>query len=143
MIENEKENRYKELYLDIALRVSQMSHCLKRKVGCVIVRDGRILSMGWNGMPNGFDNVCELGQETNPEVIHAEGNALAKLACSTDSSEGASVYTTTSPCVECAKLLIQSKVNEVIFQDSYHDTMGIELLTKGGVDVYHYNRIDE
>ena len=133
-----KPERYEQLYLDLASRISEMSHCKRNRVGCVLVRGGRILSMGWNGMPSGFDNVCEIGKETRAEVIHAEENAVAKIACSTDTSEGATLYTTLAPCVECAKLLIQSKVCKVVYNNRYRFDAGIDLLNHAGVEVVSY-----
>ena len=133
-----KPKRYEQLYLDVASRISEMSHSKRNKVGCILVRDGRILSMGWNGMPTGFDNVCEVGGQTKQEVIHAEENAIAKIACSSDTSEGATLYTTLAPCIECAKLLIQSKVAEVVYNHRYRYDSGIDLLNHAGVKVVSY-----
>ena len=95
--------------------------------------------MGWNGMPSGFDNKCESGRETRGEVIHAEENAVAKIACSTDTSEGATLYTTLAPCMECAKLLIQSKVCKVVYNNRYRFDAGIDLLKHAGVEVVSYD----
>lgn len=133
-----KPERYEQLYLDIAQRLSEMSHCERNKVGCILVRQGRILSMGWNGMPSGFDNTCEEHNRTKPEVIHAEENAIAKIACSTDSSAGSTLYTTLAPCVECAKLVIQSKVVKVVYNNRYRYDAGIDLLNHAGVEVVSY-----
>ena len=133
-----KPKRYEQLYLDIASRLSEMSHCERNKVGCILVRDGRILSMGWNGMPSGFPNVCETQGQTKQEVIHAEENAIAKIACSTDSSVGATLYTTLAPCIECAKLIIQSKVGEVVYNNRYRFDSGVSLLEQAGVVVVSY-----
>ena len=94
--------------------------------------------MGWNGMPTGFDNDCEVSGQTREEVIHAEENAIAKVACSTDSSGGATLYTTLAPCVECAKLLIQSKVAKVVYNHRYRYDNGIDLLNHAGVEVVSY-----
>ena len=102
------------------------------------MRDGRILSMGWNGMPSGFANDCELAGKTKEEVIHAEENAIAKIACSSDTSEGATLYTTLAPCVECAKLLIQSKVVKVVYNHRYRYDSGIDLLNTVGIEVVSY-----
>ena len=127
--------RYDELYLDIAERVSDMSHCLKKKVGCVLVRDGRIISMGWNGMPRGFNNVCETNGKTKQEVIHAEENAIAKVAKSSDTSDHATLFSTMAPCVECAKLIIQSGISRVVYNNRYRYDIGLELLESAGVKV--------
>ena len=94
--------------------------------------------MGWNGMHTGFENVCEVGGQTKQEVIHAEENAIAKIACSSDTSEGATLYTTLAPCIECAKLLIQSKVAEVVYNHRYRYDSGIDLLNHAGVKVVSY-----
>jgi dCMP deaminase len=116
-----------------------LSAAKRRQVGCLIVKDGQIISDGYNGTPHGFDNDCEFetrfGLETKPEVLHAESNALTKLAKSTQSSEGATIYVTLSPCFECAKLMIQSGIKRVVYLDEYRITGGIELLEKAGITV--------
>lgn len=127
--------RYDKLYLDISERVSEMSHCLKTKVGCVLERDGRILSMGWNGMPSGLDNLCEENGKTKQEVIHAEENAIAKVARSSDTSDHATLYSTMAPCVECAKLIIQSGICRVVYNHRYRYDAGVDLLVNVGVKV--------
>ena len=114
-----------------------LSVAKRRQVGCLIVKDGQIISDGYNGTPHGFDNDCEFetrfGLETKPEVLHAESNALTKLAKSTQSSEGATIYVTLSPCFDCAKLMIQSGIKRVVYLDEYRITGGIELLEKAGI----------
>jgi len=130
-----KEEKYDQMYLDIAKRVSSMSHCERNQVGCVLVRDDRILSMGWNGTPTGFNNCCEIEGETKQEVIHAEENAIAKIARSTETSKGAVLYTTLAPCVECAKLLIQSGVSRVVYSNRYRYDAGIDLLEEAKIEV--------
>ena len=100
------QNKFDELYMDIAERVAQLSHAERKKVGAVLVRDGNILAFGYNGTPSGFDNACECDNITKREVLHAESNAIAKVARSTESAEGSSLYVTLSPCFECAKLII-------------------------------------
>lgn len=129
------------LYIGIASRISEMSYARRTKVGAVIVKGDNIISMGWNGRPSGADNNCEIEQSdgslvTHPAVLHAESNALAKLA-STNSgcSSGSTVYVTMSPCFECAKLLIQSKVARVVFRDLYRNANGLDLLKEHGVIV--------
>lgn len=119
--------------MDIAIRVAEMSHAQRKKVGCVIVKDDRILSMGWNGTPSGFDNKCEDENcdgslTTKKEVLHAELNCLAKLAKSTESSKGSTMYVTLSPCINCAKLIIQCGIQRVVFKEKYHDESGIDFL---------------
>ena len=124
--------------MDIATRWGQMSHARRKQVGCIIVKDGRIISDGYNGTPHGFDNECELhtrfGWETKPEVLHAESNAITKLAKSTQSSEGATMYITLSPCFNCAKLIVQSGISRVVYLEEYTETSGIELLSKANID---------
>ncbi len=118
-----------QLFMDIAFRVAQMSHDEDTKVGAVIVKDGNILSMGYNGMPSGMSNDCKHANgATHKEVIHAEANAICKLAKSTGSSEDATLYCTLSPCIECAKLILQSGISRVVFADKYKDETGILLL---------------
>lgn len=118
-----------QLFIDIAHRVSLMSHDTDTKVGAVIVKDGNILSMGYNGMPSGMSNDCKHSTGvTKKEVIHAEANAICKLARSTGSSEGATLYCTLSPCIECAKLILQSGITRVVFADNYKDDSGKLLL---------------
>lgn len=126
-------------YMDIAIRWGQMSHARRKQVGCIIVKDGQIISDGYNGTPYGFDNDCEFatrfGWETRPEVLHAETNALTKLAKSTQSSEGATIYITLMPCFDCAKLMIQSGITRVVYKEEYRDPTGVNLLTRAGIEV--------
>ncbi len=132
------QNIIDKTYMDIATRWGQMSHARRKQVGCIIVKDGRIISDGYNGTPHGFDNDCELstryGWETKPEVLHAESNAITKLAKSTQSSEGATMYITLSPCFNCAKLIVQSGISRVVYLEEYTETSGIELLSKANID---------
>ena len=115
-----KTERYDHLYMDIARRVSEMSHDTDTKVGAVVVKDGNIISMGWNGTPAGFPNHCKdtATGRTLPIVIHAEANALCKLAKSSTNGEGATLYTTLSPCTECTKLILQSGISEVVIEQA-------------------------
>jgi len=126
-------------YLKMAQVWGSLSTAKRRQVGCLIVKDGQIISDGYNGTPHGFDNDCEFetrfGLETKPEVLHAESNALTKLAKSTQSSEGATIYVTLSPCFDCAKLMIQSGIQRVVYLDEYRVTGGIELLEKAGITI--------
>lgn len=125
------QSKLDRLFIDIAHRVSMMSYDEDTKVGCVITKDGNILSMGYNGMPSGMENDCKNSTgSTNPEVIHAEANALCKLARSTQSAEGATLYCTLAPCVECAKLILQTGIERVVFSDAYKDESGTLLLLK-------------
>ena len=120
--------------IEIATAVSKLSKAERKQVGCVLVKDNNILSVGFNGTPVGWDNTCE-GKDgkTLPEVLHAESNAIAKVAKSTQSTEGASAYITLSPCVDCAKLLIQAGIVEVFYKERYHDTEGLSLLNKASI----------
>jgi dCMP deaminase len=126
-------------YIDMAEIWARLSHAERRKVGCLVVRDNRIISDGYNGTPHGFDNGCEFytrfGSETKPEVLHAESNALTKLAKSTQSSTGATVYITLSPCFDCSKLMIQSDISRVVYLEDYKTLAGVELLRKAGIEV--------
>jgi len=132
----DKQQRYDELYLDIATRISEMSHDTDHKVGTVIVKDNNILAFGFNGMPAGMSNECKHPNGgTLPEVIHAEANALCKLAKGTVSSEGATLYSTLSPCIECAKLIMQAGITRVLFTETYTDEAGILLLLNNNIKV--------
>ena len=125
-------------YLEIAGSWSHLSKAKRMQVGCLVVRNNQIISDGYNGTPAGMDNECEDNNfVTKPEVLHAESNALMKLATSTQSSEGATVYITLSPCFECSKLLIQAKVKRVVFSEFYRINSGIDLLKRAGIIVDH------
>jgi dCMP deaminase len=120
-----------------------LSKAKRRKVGCLVVKDNRIISDGYNGTPHGFDNTCEFptrfGFETRPEVLHAESNALTKLAKSTQSSDGATIYISLSPCFDCSKLMIQSGIVRVVYEELYRQTDGIDLLKKANIEVMEFN----
>jgi len=124
-------------YLKMANLWGQLSKAERKKVGCLIVKNGHIISDGYNGTPSGYDNNCEyetrFGYETKPEVLHAESNALMKLAKSTISSEDSIVYLTMSPCFDCAKLIIQAGVRRVVYGEAYRNTTGINFLVKNAV----------
>ena len=127
-------------YIKMAREWASLSKAKRKKVGCIIVKDGAIISDGYNGTPKGFDNQCEdidyFNQLiTREEVLHAESNAITKLAKSTQSSVGATMYVTISPCVECAKLIIQSEISRVVYGDFYRSHAGIKLLKKAGIIV--------
>tara|TARA_R110002051_G_scaffold323228_2_gene416152 strand:+ start:965 stop:1381 length:417 start_codon:yes stop_codon:yes gene_type:complete len=126
-------------YMNMARELAKLSHAKRRKVGCLIVKDTHIIAEGLNGTPRGFDNNCEYVDHvdhmyTKPEVLHAESNAITKLARSTNSSSGATVYVTCCPCFECAKLIIQAGITRVVFADSYEKN-GLTLLEKADVEV--------
>ena len=166
--------KFIDYYMDVAERTSKLSSAIRRQVGAVIVKDNRILSYGYNGMPTGWDNICEhkeymnaakagfMPQEdilekfpyeeyseefqgnrrfrlvTKDEVLHAESNAIAKVSGSTESSEDATLFVTTAPCIHCAKMIFQSGIKNVFYRDTYRDEAGIEFLQKGGVSVTRY-----
>ena len=120
-----KQEKLDKMYMAVAKEVSTLSYCKRKKVGCVIVRGNNILSMGYNGTPSGFDNNCEdhvNGDKTNWWVLHAEANAIVKMVRVTgESTEGATLYTTCSPCKECAKLIIQAGIKKILYRDVYRD----------------------
>ena len=139
-----KEKRYNDLYIDLAERISKMSHAKRLQVGCVLVKNDNILSYGWNGMPAGWDNNCEdvfydeIGTEklkTKPEVLHSEANCLMKVTKTNNSSDGATMFITHSPCLECSKLIHQAGIKWVYYRSSYRDESGIKFLENCGVNV--------
>ena len=158
------QNKLDERYLAMAKEWSKMSHAKRKKVGCLIVKDEQIISDGYNGTPSGFNNDCEevfytcderdfyrdqewqldVGKDkfyklkTKPEVLHAESNALMKLARSTNSSEGATIYCTYSPCFDCAKLIVQSGVKRFVYNETYRNIEGLNLLKKADVEIVNY-----
>ena len=143
----DKQERYDHLYMDLAVRVSLMSHAERAKVGAIVVKDDNIISFGWNGTPKGFDNSCEYADfadhtYTRKEVIHAEQNCIAKLAKSGHSSDGATLYVTLSPCFTCSTSLIQSGIKRVVYKRAYH-TDGCVLLEKAGIEVSQIKENDD
>jgi len=130
-------------YLDMAEIWARLSKARRKQVGCLIVKNGAIISDGYNGTPRGFDNNCEIEDPksfennliTKPEVLHAESNAITKLAKSTQSSDGATMYITISPCLDCAKLIIQSGIERVVYGKLYKNKDGVNLLNEAGIDV--------
>ena len=139
------------VYLKMAEDLSTLSHAKRRKVGCLIVKDTQIISEGYNGTPCGFDNNCEYIDHvdemyTKPEVLHAESNAITKLARSTNSSEGATMYVTCSPCFDCAKLIIQAAISRVVYQNLYTNKNCMEalaLLSKAHISLTQIKKIKE
>jgi dCMP deaminase len=115
------------------------SYCKRRQVGALLVKDRIIISDGYNGTPSGFENECEDSGVTKPYVLHAEANAITKVAKSNNSSEGSTLYVTSSPCMECAKLIIQAGIKRVVFADYYHDATGVGLLERAGIEVQQIN----
>lgn len=138
MTDKTKQRILDERYLRMARIWSENSYCQRRRVGALIVKDKMIISDGFNGTPSGFDNICEddIGN-TIPYVLHAEANAITKVARSNNSSEGSTLYVTTSPCMECSKLIIQSGIERVVFSDLYRITDGLDLLKRAGIEVVH------
>lgn len=123
-------------YLRMARIWAENSYCKRRQVGALVVKDKMIISDGYNGTPSGFENICEdESGVTRPYVLHAEANAITKLARSGNNSEGSTLYVTASPCIECAKLIIQAGIRRVVYAEKYRLTDGIDLLTRAGVEV--------
>ena len=123
-------------YLRMARIWSENSYCTRRQVGALVVKDKMIISDGYNGTPSGFENICEDENDvTKPYVLHAEANAITKIARSGNNSEGATLYVTDSPCIECSKLIIQSGIKRVVYSDEYRLDDGIQLLKRAGVEV--------
>ena len=141
---NEKQEVLDRRYLRMASIWAENSYCLRRKVGAILVKDKMIISDGYNGTPAGFENVCEdTDGVTKPYVLHAEANAITKVARSNNSSEGSTMYVTASPCLECAKLIIQSGIKRVVFNDLYRLSDGIDLLRRAGVECVHIKDITD
>lgn len=133
-----KQQDLDQRYLRMASIWAENSYCNRRKVGALIVKDKMIISDGYNGTPSGFENVCEdENGVTKPYVLHAEANAITKIARSGNNSDGATLYVTDSPCIECAKLIIQSGIKRVIFARQYRLTDGVDLLKRAGIEVIH------
>lgn len=123
-------------YMEMADIWAKNSYCKRRKVGALIVKDNMIISDGYNGTPSGFENVCEdENGVTKPYVLHAEANAISKIAKSGNSSMGATLYVTASPCIECSKLIIQAGIRRVVYRDEYRLTDGVDLLRRAGIEV--------
>lgn len=134
----DKQQKFDKRYLEMARIWSKNSYCQRRQVGALVVKDGMIISDGYNGTPSGFENVCEDDNGvTKPYVLHAEANAITKLARSNNNSEGATIYITASPCIECAKLIIQSGIRRVVYGENYRLTDGIDLLRRAGIEVIY------
>ncbi|MDC3110261.1 dCMP deaminase family protein [Flavobacteriales bacterium] len=131
-----KENKYDKTYLRMAREWGNLSYCKRRKVGALIVKDRMIISDGYNGTPTGMENICEDDENyTKWYVLHAEANAIMKVASSTQSCAGATLYVTLSPCTDCSKLIYQAGIVRVVYIDQYKDTTGIQFLKEAGVEV--------
>jgi len=133
-----KQEQFDKRYLQMAQIWAENSYCKRRKVGALIVKEKMIISDGYNGTPAGFENVCEdENYKTKPYVLHAEANAITKVAKSNNSSEDSTLYVTTAPCMECSKLIIQSGIKRVVFSGEYHSDDGIQLLKRAKIEVVH------
>lgn len=136
--DSDKQHLLDVRYLKMATIWAENSYCNRRKVGALIVKNKMIISDGFNGTPSGFENICEDDDNnTKSYVLHAEANAITKVARSNNSSEGATLYVTTSPCIECAKLIIQSGIKRLVFSELYRMKDGIELLERSGIECVH------
>lgn len=141
--------KFIDAYMDVAERFAKLSYAKRLNVGAIVVKDDRIISIGYNGMPSGWDNDCEevIGQDdvgaltykSKPEVLHAESNAIAKLAKSNESGDNATLFCTHSPCIDCAKLIYQSGISTVYYKDNYRSNDGIDFLKKSNVTVLKYD----
>lgn len=141
--------KFIDYYMKIAEITAGLSYAVRLKVGAVIVKENKILATGYNGMPSGWENVCEtetydedgfhITLKTKPEVLHAETNAIAKVSQSTESSAGSTLFCTHAPCIECAKLIYQSGISTLYYKHQYRDDSGIKFLRLSGVDVHQYN----
>lgn len=140
---NHKQEILDKRYLRMATIWAENSYCVRRKVGAIIVKDQMIISDGYNGTPAGFENICEdENGSTKPYVLHAEANAISKVARSNNSSDNATLYVTASPCLECAKLIIQAGIKRVVYNELYRITDGLDLLQRAGVQTIHIPFID-
>ena len=134
----QKQENLDKRYLRMASIWAENSYCQRRKVGAIIVKDQMIISDGYNGTPSGFENICEDEDgRTKPYVLHAEANAITKVARSNNSSDNATLYVTASPCVECAKLIIQAGIKRVVYNELYRICDGLDLLTRAGIECVH------
>jgi dCMP deaminase len=143
-MKEDKQLQFDKRYLEMARVWAKNSYCQRRQVGAILVKDRMIISDGYNGTPSGFENVCEdESGVTKPYVLHAEANAITKVARSNNSSEGATLYVTTSPCIECAKLIIQAGIKRVVFYDKYRIEDGLDLLKKANIEICYLDISDE
>ncbi len=141
---NKKQKKYDNAYMRMALEWAKLSHCERKQVGALIVKKRMIISDGFNGAPTGFDNNCEDDDgSTKWHVLHAEANAILKVASSTQSSKGATLYITLSPCKECSKLIHQSEIKRVVYHKAYKDDAGLKFLEKAGIELTHLNNLNE
>lgn len=139
-----KRHELDKRYMRMAGIWAENSYCKRRKVGALIVKDKMIISDGYNGTPSGFENVCEDDNNlTKPYVLHAEANAITKIARSSNNSDGATLYVTTSPCIECAKLIIQAGIKRVVYGDKYRIEDGLRLLRRAGIELEYVNPYED
>ena len=137
-MEESKQKKYDIAYLKMAFEWAKLSHCKRRQVGALIVKDKMIISDGYNGTPTGFENICEDDENhTKWYVLHAEANAIMKVSASTQSSKGATLYITLSPCKECSKLIFQSGISRLVYYKEYKDRSGLDFLKKSGMYITH------
>lgn len=142
MENQEKQEVLDRRYLRMAAIWAENSYCKRRQVGAILVKGQMIISDGFNGTPSGFENVCETPEGlTKPYVLHAEANAITKVARSNNSSDGSTLYVTASPCLECAKLIIQAGITRVVFNELYRITDGIDLLRRAGIECVHLENL--
>lgn len=134
-----KQLKYDQAYMRMAIEWAKLSHCERKQVGALIVKDRMIISDGFNGTPTGFENPCEEANETKWYVLHAEANAILKVAGSTQSCKNSTLYITLSPCKECSKLIHQSGIKRVVYAKAYKDTSGLDFLEKAGVEITYLN----
>jgi dCMP deaminase len=140
---NDKQKNLDKRYLRMAAVWAENSYCIRRQVGALIVKDKMIISDGYNGTPSGFENVCEdENGRTKLYVLHAEANAITKIACSNNNSKDSTLYVTASPCIECAKLIIQAGIKRVVYSEQYRLTEGIDLLQRAGIEVVYIAKED-
>jgi dCMP deaminase len=138
---SKKQQALDKRYLRMAAIWAENSYCKRRQVGALIVNDKMIISDGYNGTPSGFENMCEDENGlTKPYVLHAEANAITKIACSNNNSKGATLYVTASPCIECAKLIIQAGIKRVVYSEKYRLTDGVELLERADIEVVYIGK---
>nr|WP_256463799.1 dCMP deaminase family protein [Tenacibaculum finnmarkense] len=135
---NKKQLKYNKAYLKMAQEWGKLSHCKRKQVGAIMVKDRMIISDGYNGTPSGFENYCEDEEGyTKWYVLHAEANAILKVAASTQSCKGATLYITLSPCQQCSKLIHQAGIKRVVYAEDYKDTSGVDFLKKAGIELLH------
>jgi len=135
---DKKQRRYDQAYLKMASEWSKLSHCKRKQVGALIVKDKMIISDGYNGTPTGFDNCCEDEDgSTKWHVLHAEANAILKVASSTQACQGATLYITLSPCKECSKLILQSGITRMVYANAYKDDSGVDFLRKANIEILY------